>query len=92
MDQLMDNHAIIHDKIEPALRKLGLQANRERWYLGDPSHRGFSVDVGSSRGEVLLRVYDNGIQIERLPILRDAHVEDALVTVAALIAARGVPA
>jgi hypothetical protein len=84
----MNNEQIIKEQIYPALAEMGLRQQREKFYLDDAGHRGFSVDVGSSRGEVLIRVTDNGVQIERIAILNDRQVADALDVVALAVAAK----
>lgn len=84
---MMDNEDLIKNRIYPTLLAMGLRQQREKFYLDDAGHRGFSVDVGSSYGEVLIRVMKNGIQIERIPILMDGQVEDALTVVSLLVEA-----
>lgn len=85
---MIDNEKVIKEQIYPALAEMGLRQNREKWYLDDAGHRGFSVDVGSSRGEVLIRIEDGGIQVERIPILHNNAVGDALTVVALLVTAK----
>lgn len=81
------NRAVLN-VIYPALTKLGLRQQREKFYLDDAGHRGFSVDVGTSNGEILVRVLDNGIQIERIPVLKWEQIESALDVVALAVAAK----
>lgn len=81
------NRAVVN-VIYPALEKLGLRPQREKFYLDDAGHRGFAVDVGTSNGEILIRVTDNGIQIERIPILKWEQIESALDVVALAVAAK----
>jgi hypothetical protein len=86
----MDNNRVIH-AVYTHLRQFGLEQNREKFNLPEAGHRGFAVDVGSSYGEVLIRVQDNGVEIERIPILAstltstDKQIEDAMVTVGLLV-------
>lgn len=84
----MDNERIIKEQVYPVLTELGLRQNREKFYLDDAGHRGFSVDVGSSYGEVLIRVENNGVQIERIAITSAEQVEAALDVVALAITAK----
>jgi hypothetical protein len=80
----MDNNRVVHN-VYAHLRQLGLEQNREKFSLPEAGHRGFAVDVGSVRGEVLIRVQDNGIQVDRFPILNESQIEDAIVAVGLLV-------
>lgn len=84
----MNIEYIVKERIYPTLVGLGLRQQREKFYLDDAGHRGFSVDVGTSHGEILIRVTDNGIQIERIAILSGKQVENALDVVALAVAAK----
>jgi hypothetical protein len=80
--------SIVSRQIIPALSEMGLRRQREKWYLDEAGHRGFAVDVGTSHGEILIRVSDNGIQVERIPVMNPAQVEAALDVVALAVAAK----
>lgn len=81
----MDNEAVVR-RLYSEFEKLGLKQNREKFYLEDAGHRGFSVDIGSSHGEVLIRVTENGVQIERIPIMDVNKVGQAVEIVALAVA------
>lgn len=87
MNFKMDNEAVVR-RLHAEFEKLGLKQNREKFYLEEAGHRGFSVDVGSSYGEVLIRITENGIQIERIPIMDVTKVGQAMETVALAVAHR----
>lgn len=82
----MLNNNLIIQHIYTELDRLGLRQQREKFYLDDAGHRGFSIDVGSSLGEVLIRITENGIQIERIPITKTGQVRPALEVVALAVA------
>lgn len=84
----IDNGYIINSKVYPFLTNLKLKQNREKFTMPEAGHRGWSVDVGSSYGEVLLRVIDNTgsrTKIHRLVITNIHHVDAALMRVADLV-------
>lgn len=85
MNFKMDNEAVVR-RLYIEFEKLGLKQNREKFYLEEAGHRGFSVDVGSSHGEVLIRVTENGIQIERIPVMDVTKVNQAVEIVALAVA------
>lgn len=87
MPETINNQAIIKG-LYGFLDDLGLRQSREKFYLEDAGHRGFSVDVGSSYGEVLVRVENNGVQVERLSITKTAHLDDVRDVLALLVAAK----
>lgn len=85
----MDNGYIIHQKVYPFLTNLGLKQNREKFTLPEAGHRAFSIDVGSSYGEVLLRVLDltgKKMKTHRLVITSINGVDDALARAGQLVA------
>lgn len=68
-------------QIYASLEEMGLRQNREKWYLDDAGHRGYAVDVGTSYGEVAIRITENGIQTEAIRITRSSQFEDAMAIV-----------
>lgn len=85
----MDNGYIIHQKVYPYLTNLGLKQNREKFTLPEAGFRAFSIDVGSSYGEVLLRVLDltgEKMKTHRLVITSINGVDDALARAGQLVA------
>lgn len=90
----MENEHVIND-VRNVLISMGLKPNREKFYLEEAGHRGFAVDVGSSHGEVLIRITDEGVQVERIPILTRRtplsvvnQFEKAMDTISLLVAAK----
>jgi hypothetical protein len=84
----LDNGYIIHHMVYPHLLNLGLKQNREKFTLPEAGHRAFSVDVGSSYGEVLLRVLnDTGsrAKLTRISITSIQNVDNALARVSDLV-------
>lgn len=78
----LDNMAVIHGKVYPALIAMGLHQNREKFTLREAGPRNFSVDVGSSYGEVMIRIIDDGALSDRLSITSFEQVDATLDVVA----------
>ena len=78
----LDNMAVIYGKVYPFLTSIGLNQNREKFTLPAAGNRGFSVDVGSSYGEVMIRIIDNGSLSDRLSITKFEQVDATLDVVA----------
>lgn len=88
MASQLDNGYIIHSKVYPFLRNLKLSQNREKFTMPEAGHREWSVDVGSSYGEVLLRVIDmtgSKMKTHRLSITSIDGVDAALARVDELV-------
>lgn len=86
----MDNGYVIHQRVYPFLTNLKLNQNREKFTMPEAEPRAWSVDVGSSYGEVLLRVLDNTgskTKTHRLSITSIDGVDPALARVAELVQA-----
>lgn len=73
---VMDNGVVIQ-AMYSFLLGLGLEQNREKFSLPEAGHRGYSVDVGSSYGEVAIRIIDGGVPEETIRILKHNQVEAA---------------
>jgi hypothetical protein len=78
----LDNMAVIHGKIYPFLNSIGLHQNREKFTLPAAGPRGYSIDVGSSYGEVMIRIIDDGQLADRLSITKFEQVDATLDVVA----------
>lgn len=72
----IENGVIIAD-LYVWLARQGLQQNREKFMLPDAGHRGWSADVGSSYGEVAVRIIDSGVPEQVIRITKYEHVAEA---------------
>lgn len=77
----MDNGVVVQ-AMYSFLLGCGLKQNREKFTLPEAGHRGYSVDVGSSYGEVAIRIINGGRVEEVVRILKHNQVEAAQDAVA----------